>query len=315
MKSANKTRSRRAAPKFLLMVMLAGILLAAMAVPAMAETGGNMGVQCQAYNIPGVPIPPSPVDIWLDSVGRPNYVYSVYLFTGQYISFTLDSTPGVVIDMYIYDKDATSISHDPPMFGTSGATYPKSFILVAPATGTYYLRLFAQPIPGENKGNANVTYYQTPVFGMSPSAVHRFYKQYEGSHFFTANQSEATYVNNNLYATYRYEGQAFNTNVGLVAGSIPVYRFYNTQNGVHFYTSNWNEANHLVLDHEWLFRYEGIAFYAYPDDQGGTASPIYRFYNFLQGSHFYTNNLTEKTYLEANGAWTYSYEGIAFYLP
>ncbi len=39
--------------------------------------------------------------------------------------------------------------------------------------------------------------------------VHRFYNFRKGVHFYTANQSEASYVNDNLYATYRYEGVGY----------------------------------------------------------------------------------------------------------
>lgn len=316
MNSTDHNRTRRSAPRFLLMVILAAILAVFMTGSLQAATAAEgYGALCLANNIPGVPIQPSAIDMWMDSVGRPNYVYNMYLFAGQDISFTLTSSPGVVIDMYVYDKDSTSISYDPPMYFTAGAVYPKEITFTVPATGTYYLRLFAQPILGENKGNANVAYTATPVTGLSPTAVHRFYKMNEGSHFFTAAQDEATYVNNNLYNTYRYEGQAFNTNLGPVAGSIPVYRFYNREQGVHFYTGNWAEANHLSLEHEYLFRYEGVAYYAYPDNHGGAAGAIYRFYNFLLGSHFYTNNPQEKQILMDNAGWTYRYEGVAYYLP
>ena len=36
--------------------------------------------------------------------------------------------------------------------------------------------------------------------------IHRFFDLKTGGHFYTANQAEATYVNDNLIATYKYEG-------------------------------------------------------------------------------------------------------------
>ncbi len=54
-----------------------------------------------------------------------------------------------------------------------------------------------------------VAYYTltAPEVGLVP--VHRFYKFRQGVHFYTNNQTEATYLNNNAYATYRYEGVAY----------------------------------------------------------------------------------------------------------
>ena len=80
--------------------------------------------------------------------------------------------------------------------------------------------------------------------------------------------------------------------VGNVTTSKPVYRFFNTIAGGHFYTIDETEKNTVIQNYNW-FRYEGIGFYAYPDAQPGTL-PVYRFFNNNAGGHFYTIDEAEK---------------------
>ena len=55
----------------------------------------------------------------------------------------------------------------------------------------------------------------------------------------------------------------------------PVYRFFNTAGGSHFFTTNEAEKD-AVIQGAPGFRYEGIAFYSYPTQADGT-TPVYRF--------------------------------------
>ncbi len=48
------------------------------------------------------------------------------------------------------------------------------------------------------------------------------------------------------------------------ADAKPVYRFYNTNTGTHYFTIDETEATTLSTDQSYLYTYEGIAFYAYP---------------------------------------------------
>ncbi|MEJ7668804.1 MAG: DUF1800 family protein [Casimicrobiaceae bacterium] len=89
----------------------------------------------------------------------------------------------------------------------------------------------------------------------------------------------------------------------------PVYRFYNTQGGAHFYTISVDERDY-VLTNLPGFALEGTAFYT--STQPTTdLQPIFRFYNNAGGVHFYTMSAAERdlvlTYAQ------FSYEGTAFY--
>lgn len=89
-----------------------------------------------------------------------------------------------------------------------------------------------------------------------------------------------------------------------------IYRFYNTYNGTHFMTASAYERDSIIRTLP-QFRYEGIAFYAYP---GGTQglSPVYRFYNRVAAAHFFTISQAERDHIIATNPY-FSYEGIAWY--
>ncbi|MBK6804741.1 MAG: DUF1800 family protein [Betaproteobacteria bacterium] len=92
----------------------------------------------------------------------------------------------------------------------------------------------------------------------------------------------------------------------------PVFRFYNTQTGTHFYTISVAERD-LVLARYAQFAYEGPAYYAYPASQGGQL-PVYRFYNTRTGTHFYTQSEAEKDFVLVTYP-VFAFEGPAYYAP
>lgn len=147
----------------------------------------------------------------------------------------------------------------------------------------------------------------------NPTPVFRFYKLTDGSHFFTNNESEKAQVQTRP-DIYRYEGIAFYSDPTQVTGTTPVYRFYNYRQGVHFYTSNYSEYQTVLTTAASTFRYEGVAYYAYAS-QVANSSPVFRFYKFMQGVHFYTNNAAEAANIRATASSTYRDEGISYYLP
>ena len=98
-----------------------------------------------------------------------------------------------------------------------------------------------------------------------------------------------------------------------------VYRFYNLRTGTHFYTINETEVANIRNNQSHAFRYEGPALYAFKERitnlRGHYTSPtVHRFYNFKKGTHFYTSNQAEATYINDNLYNTLRYEGEAFYL-
>lgn len=91
----------------------------------------------------------------------------------------------------------------------------------------------------------------------------------------------------------------------------PVYRFFNTRTGVHFYTISAAERDQVVATLPW-FNLEGTAFFALRSASAGL-SPIHRFYNLVTGTHFYTINEAERQDVATRLAAFYRYEGVSWY--
>lgn len=98
----------------------------------------------------------------------------------------------------------------------------------------------------------------------------------------------------------RFDDGSVNLSIGTL-----VYRFYNSSNGTHFYTSSETERD-AVLSSLPTFGYEGPSFGA-----GSTGDSVWRFYNTATGTHFYTISATERDYVRAN-LLTYQFEGEAY---
>ena len=113
---------------------------------------------------------------------------------------------------------------------------------------------------------------------------------------------------------YAYTGSgAYSLSYSVAAASPlkPVYRFYNLRNGSHFYTASLAEKNSVQANLSDTYHYEGPA-YVVNTANALNSSPLYRFYNKKNGSHFYTASLAEKNSVQANLSATYAYDGPAY---
>ena len=96
-------------------------------------------------------------------------------------------------------------------------------------------------------------------------------------------------------------------------GLSPVYRFFNTQTGIHLYTISEYERDYILanLPH---YSYEGTKFYVYsPGIHPQETTAVYRFFNTRDGGHLYTISEFERDYIMDN-LQHYNYEGIKFYV-
>ena len=94
-------------------------------------------------------------------------------------------------------------------------------------------------------------------------------------------------------------------------GEHTIYRFYDANSGVHFYTSDKNERNY-VYDRLDNYTYEGAS-YTGSDPTAETESfAVYRFYNRDSGTHLYTTDENEKNTVRQE-LDNYNYEGEAFF--
>jgi hypothetical protein len=95
-----------------------------------------------------------------------------------------------------------------------------------------------------------------------------------------------------------------------IATLLPVYRFFNTQTGTHFYTTSTSERDSVIANLP-QFRFEGEAFKAASGPSAGL-KPVYRFFNTQNGVHFYTISESERDFIQANLP-QYRLEGVAYH--
>lgn len=96
------------------------------------------------------------------------------------------------------------------------------------------------------------------------------------------------------------------------AASIGVFRFFDTVYGTHFYTESDIEAAQLRNTRSDL-RYEGVGLHAInPANNDPTAVQVYRFFDKINGTHFYTYDIAERDNLVATRS-DLKLEGPSFY--
>jgi hypothetical protein len=148
-------------------------------------------------------------------------------------------------------------------------------------------------------------------FTPAENAVYRFYNRTSGTHFYTQSTAEAQIVLDRWWNVYAYEGIAYFVNPTDNADAL--YRFYNTRTGSHFYTVSAEERDAVIAQWPDLYAYEGVAYYVCAT-QTSCSSPVYRFYDVSNGSHFYTASDVERDTIIARWSGTYLYEGVAFWV-
>ncbi|MBB55095.1 MAG: hypothetical protein CMF67_12055 [Magnetovibrio sp.] len=139
--------------------------------------------------------------------------------------------------------------------------------------------------------------------------VNRFLNPANGGHFFTASLVERNVVLGN--SNFEFEGIGFKAlspeNLS-VEGTSPVFRFYNSDVGSHFFTASLEERESVMSMEN--FSYEGIGFNAF-DSETVSKTPVYRFFNLKTGGHLFTTFEAEREVLAENV--DFRYEGIGFY--
>jgi hypothetical protein len=88
----------------------------------------------------------------------------------------------------------------------------------------------------------------------------------------------------------------------------PVYRFFDTHTGDHFYTTSADEKAQIQQTLPW-YNYEGAA-WATPDKSADTTD-VFRFYDTATNQHFFTTSVAERDQV-IKTLPSYHYEGVAF---
>ena len=95
---------------------------------------------------------------------------------------------------------------------------------------------------------------------------------------------------------------------------IALHRFARPANNSHFFTANPAEYEQVLsFVEKGIFVYDGISHHVV-GNHTLQSQPVYRLYNRLSGSHFYTAIRDEMLQVLANPNRIFSYEGVAFYV-
>ncbi len=140
--------------------------------------------------------------------------------------------------------------------------------------------------------------------------VYRFFDSTNGTHFYTDSTTEQQALLSQ--PSFSFEGvglNAVNPSAGDPAAA-PVYRFFETTDGEHFYTISATERDGLISSRPDLV-YEGTAFYEDTTQRTGD-TPVYRFFDDKDGTHFFTASATERAQVLATRPDLVP-EGVAFY--
>lgn len=141
--------------------------------------------------------------------------------------------------------------------------------------------------------------------------IYRFFNTQTGTHFFTSSDAER----DNVIATlpqFNFEGNVFDSNAVVGGADVTsVFRFFNTQTGTHFFTSNEAEKDNIIATLP-DFSFEGIAYQAF-NAPGTEREAVFRFFNTETGTHFYTSNEAEKDNIIATLP-QFNFEGITYYV-
>ena len=146
-------------------------------------------------------------------------------------------------------------------------------------------------------------------------AVYRFWSPSLSSHFYTISEQERDALIRDFAIIWTYEGVAYHTFSTAADPALkPVYRFWSPSLGEHFYTISEQEKDGLVRDFGYVWTYEGVAFYAYPEgQQPAGALPVYRFWSGSGNRHFYTISEQERQTLVDQFSYYWTLEGVAWY--
>ena len=153
------------------------------------------------------------------------------------------------------------------------------------------------------------------IISITPSTVgvYRFFDSSYGTHFFSSSVSEKdTIIGTRPDLVYEGVGLQSIDPAGGDPNAAPVFRFFDSTYGTHFFTASTSERDAVIATRSDLF-YEGTGFIEHVTPQSGDTA-VYRFFDTRFGTHFYTADANERaTVIDTRP--DLADEGIGFYAP
>ena len=219
-------------------------------------------------------------------------------------------TPPVTSPPVTTPPDTTTTLTDPtspPATTTPVATTP----VVTPVATTVVTVSTPDPAPVVT---ASTTAPAVATPAADPITVYRFFDTSNGTHFYTADPAEAALVLRNRPdlvadgAGLRALNPAAND-----PAAAPVFRFFDVSTGTHFFTASAAERDTIIKTRADLQFEPSSIFYEHLEFQSGDTA-VYRFFDSVHGTHFYTADPTERATILATRSDLVG-EGIGFYEP
>lgn len=198
------------------------------------------------------------------------------IFVGQYslagfgLADTVDAsgTSTVQITTNVIDAQSGGL---PAAFIGGGGGGPAMFRFFDTASGTHFLTSDAleaadvqrtrTDLVAEANGFGSVTQSDP-----NATAVYRFFDKIDGTHFLTASASESQTAQQTRPDLVYEPSSTSYEHAAQQAGDVPVYRFFDTKLGTHFYTGSQAEYQGIVTPGSSTYRAdltsEGVGFYA-----------------------------------------------------
>lgn len=199
----------------------------------------------------------------------------------------------------------------------TAASVSNGSIVVTTATGTLN---FAESglvngssfgLSSDGAGGSLLTVTTATTASTHPVA-YRFFDSVHGTQFLTTSTTESQTIKSTR-PDLVYEGVGLNAvDPAADTNAAPVYRFFDTKFGTHFYTSSSTERDTVAATRPDLVS-EGVGFYEHNTAQAGDV-PVYRFFDSNFGTHFYTASATERATIIATRPDLVA-EGTSFYAP
>lgn len=160
-------------------------------------------------------------------------------------------------------------------------------------------------------GSVTLPAMQSPPDTAMPTF--RFFDTVHGTQFLTSSSAERdAIIASHAPLTYEGLGMAAVTMDSSNANVAPVFRFFDTVSGTHFFTISADERASIAATRPDMIE-EQANFAEHLNPVAGDTA-VYRFFNSGSGDHFFTQSPTERATILASRADMVD-EGIAFYAP